>query len=75
VERLPNGVWLHLASAQAISAVEPDTEEARKKAKQMIFSLGSAAQMMLSEWSGGLDAATLATAIEEHKRGFPAPLN
>jgi hypothetical protein len=55
---------------EALGSVQPDTPDARRRASGLLFD----SRIMLEPWIGGVDAHTLARAIEEggHRRG-PGP--
>jgi hypothetical protein len=65
-----NSIRLHLAaSASHAAAVEPDTPRNRELREALLLSWGNETILMLAEWAGGLDAATLGRAIEAARGG------
>lgn len=65
-----NSVRLHLAaSASHAASVEPDTPRNRQLREALLMSWGNETILMLADWAGGLDAATLGQAIEAARGG------
>ena len=72
VERLgTDSLWLRIARTETLlTSALPDTAEARARVRRMLFDAsGPETRLMLNAWTGGLDAHTLARAIEEARSG------
>jgi len=67
---------LRLADADAIAAVAtPATPRLRERVATILSARGSAGQLLLLHWTGGLDGRTLARALEAGRRGRGGQVN